>query len=148
MRHAAWLGLAGAILTIGCGSDSTPGPSGGAGGQAGGGTQTTGGSGGSDSSETGGVGGASTGSCIYDGQTYAEGSSFPATDGCNTCSCANGMVMCTEMACDPTGGMSCAGQPCGAQACTIEVECFVPPCLPIDGYCDANGQCVEAPPSC
>ena len=148
MKNSALLGVAGAILAIGCGSDSTPGPSGGAGGQAAGGTQATGGSGGSDPSGTGGVGGSPGGSCTYDGQTYADGSSFPATDGCNTCSCSSGVVACTLMACETAGTGDCAGQPCGAQACTIEVECFVPPCLPVDGYCDTNGQCVEVPPSC
>jgi hypothetical protein len=158
MRTSVWLGLTGAILAIGCGSDSTPGPDGGGGAageasQAGGGAGRDGpdGSGGIDASETGGAGGAPAGSCTYDGQTYAAGSSFPATDGCNTCSCADGMVACTEMACAPdgTGGSSgCAGQPCGAQACTIEVQCLVPPCLPRDGYCDASGQCVAEVPNC
>ncbi len=154
MRNAAWLGLAGAIFAIGCGSDSTPGPGEGSGGQGAGGASATGGSAGSDGSATGGdngSGGAAAGSCEYYGQTYADGSSFPADDGCNTCGCNNGMVACTLMACEPagTGGsIGCAGQPCGAQACTIEVQCFAPPCLPVDGYCDASGQCVEAPPSC
>ena len=145
MKRAAWLGLAGAILTIGCGTDSTPDPGGGG---AAGDASLTGGTGGSDGSAVGGGGGAPAGSCVYDGTTYAEGSSFPATDGCNTCSCTDGMVVCTEMACAAGGNPDCAGQPCGAQACTIEVQCLVPPCVPIAGYCDANGQCVETPPSC
>jgi len=37
--------------------------------------------------------------CSYDGQTYAEGASFPSTDGCNTCSCGAGGVACTKRAC-------------------------------------------------
>jgi pacifastin inhibitor LCMII len=38
--------------------------------------------------------------CVYDGMTYEIGDSFPADDGCNTCSCdADGSVACTEMAC-------------------------------------------------
>ena len=38
--------------------------------------------------------------CDYDGNTYEIGESFPATDGCNTCSCMeNGNVACTKMAC-------------------------------------------------
>lgn len=46
------------------------------------------------------TGGATT--CSYGGKTYAEGASFPATDGCNTCTCgAGGMVGCTKMACPP-----------------------------------------------
>jgi len=38
--------------------------------------------------------------CEYDGQTYKPGDSFDATDGCNTCSCDDGAVSCTEIACD------------------------------------------------
>jgi hypothetical protein len=38
--------------------------------------------------------------CTYDSVVYYEGDTFPATDGCNTCSCTSGEVVCTEMACD------------------------------------------------
>lgn len=38
--------------------------------------------------------------CVYGKQTYAVGESFPADDGCNTCSCTSGgLVACTDMAC-------------------------------------------------
>lgn len=37
--------------------------------------------------------------CSYDGTTYDSGTSFGSIDGCNTCSCSNGSVFCTEMAC-------------------------------------------------
>jgi hypothetical protein len=38
--------------------------------------------------------------CSYGGKTYAVGDSFPATDGCNTCSCGEGgSVACTKIAC-------------------------------------------------
>lgn len=37
--------------------------------------------------------------CIYNGVTYESGSSIAATDGCNSCSCEDGEVACTEMAC-------------------------------------------------
>jgi len=41
--------------------------------------------------------------CEYGGKPYAAGQSFPALDGCNTCTCeSNGFVSCSEMAC-PTG---------------------------------------------
>jgi hypothetical protein len=46
--------------------------------------------------------------CDYGGALYEEGESFPADDGCNTCSCgSDGRVMCTLKAClcpdeDPT----------------------------------------------
>lgn len=44
--------------------------------------------------------GACVTTCTYDGTEYLPGDSFPAADGCNTCSCgANGMVGCTKMAC-------------------------------------------------
>ncbi len=36
-------------------------------------------------------------SCSYKGKTYAQGESFP--DACNSCSCDNGQVACTMMAC-------------------------------------------------
>jgi hypothetical protein len=54
--------------------------------------------------------------CKYDGKGYALGESFPATDGCNTCSCEKtGSISCTEIACSndaggaPGGGASDAG---------------------------------------
>ncbi len=38
--------------------------------------------------------------CIYAGQQRPSGTSFPALDGCNTCTCGDdGVVGCTEMAC-------------------------------------------------
>lgn len=40
--------------------------------------------------------------CTYDGKTYKEGETFPATDGCNTCQCTNGQVGCTKMNCKKT----------------------------------------------
>lgn len=40
------------------------------------------------------------GVCKYDGQVYEAGASFPASDGCNTCTCGpDGSVACTEKAC-------------------------------------------------
>lgn len=38
--------------------------------------------------------------CLYSGKFYNSGSKFSSVDGCNTCSCNNGVVSCTEMACD------------------------------------------------
>lgn len=37
--------------------------------------------------------------CNYGGNTYAEGDTFPATDGCNTCTCTNGNAACGTNAC-------------------------------------------------
>ena len=40
--------------------------------------------------------------CSYDGKGHAVGASFPATDGCNTCTCGEGgSVGCTKIACLP-----------------------------------------------
>ena len=38
--------------------------------------------------------------CLYNGQNYQNGQGFPADDGCNSCSCVDGQVACTTMACD------------------------------------------------
>src|SRR5262245_19935924 len=39
-------------------------------------------------------------SCSRDGVTYPVGATFPAGDGCNTCSCSSsGQVICTRCAC-------------------------------------------------
>lgn len=70
------------LLAAGCGgSVEGAGPSGAAGG-------------------SGGSGGAAGNGCVYAGTTYPVGASFPASDGCNSCSCgAGGQVSCTAMAC-------------------------------------------------
>lgn len=38
-------------------------------------------------------------SCQYNGKTYKSGEGFPAEDGCNSCSCDDGKIGCTLMAC-------------------------------------------------
>jgi hypothetical protein len=40
-----------------------------------------------------------TSKCIYNGITYLQGESFKSEDGCNSCSCYNGKIACTLMAC-------------------------------------------------
>lgn len=37
--------------------------------------------------------------CTYRGKTYKSGERFPATDGCNSCSCDKGRIACTTIAC-------------------------------------------------
>lgn len=37
--------------------------------------------------------------CTYKGNTYPASVSFPAGDGCNTCSCQDGQALCTLVAC-------------------------------------------------
>ena len=38
-------------------------------------------------------------SCNYNGKIYKPGEGFKDVDGCNSCSCENGQVSCTLMAC-------------------------------------------------
>ena len=38
--------------------------------------------------------------CPYQGWSYEHGESFDAGDGCNMCICNDGLIECTEMACD------------------------------------------------
>ena len=40
--------------------------------------------------------------CSYDGQSYGIGEDFPATDGCNTCTCSEDGVLCSEIGCTTT----------------------------------------------
>lgn len=40
--------------------------------------------------------------CIQNGVTFNDGASFDATDGCNTCRCSNGQVICTTDDCTKT----------------------------------------------
>jgi len=83
-------------LAVGCGSvmNSADG-GGGAGGSSGGATGT----GGGGTTGTGGTGGIA---CTHNGVGYPAGATFPAGDGCNSCSCAaNGQVACTLIACQP-----------------------------------------------
>ena len=47
--------------------------------------------------------------CDYGGATYAVGDSFDASDGCNSCSCSEDGVACTDMdcaGCVDAGGIS------------------------------------------
>lgn len=78
--------------------------------------------------------------CEYNGESYDLGETFTAADGCNTCSCDDEGVSCTEMGCS-----SCQGeQPdCGAPppGCTVDTVCLG------DGWsCELRCDCSEAPP--
>lgn len=37
--------------------------------------------------------------CEYNGKKYNNNDSFPSIDGCNSCGCDNGQIVCTTMAC-------------------------------------------------
>ncbi len=40
-----------------------------------------------------------TNQCDYENETYQDGDKFPDKDGCNTCTCTNGEIACTEIYC-------------------------------------------------
>lgn len=77
--------------------------------------------------------------CNYEGVHYDPGTSFPAADGCNTCSCGNnGMAVCTKIAC--TAG-------CGPGKCPAGQYCS----WPVDAQCgqsNAAGSCKVKPDAC
>ena len=37
--------------------------------------------------------------CEFEGQTYDDSESWIAPDGCNTCTCVDGITSCTAVAC-------------------------------------------------
>ncbi len=53
--------------------------------------------------------------CKYNGKEYKDGETFEADDGCNTCRCTDGKVICTLMACE---------EPCKeeVQTCYVRAE--------------------------
>jgi len=64
--------------------------------------------------------------CLYDGVQYANDEGFPSSDGCNTCSCTNGEVVCTLMACEQSSCIEteeqCIGKEDGTE-CEMGVLC-------------------------
>lgn len=48
--------------------------------------------------------------CAYGGAFYSYGESFPATDGCNTCTCIEGGVVCTKILCPSPKGCTYDGK--------------------------------------
>jgi len=84
-----------------------------------GGSGISGSSGAGGQSNTGGGPGTADASfgCSYNGVQYAGGETFPSVDGCNTCSCTQAGVACTDRACIPeagTGdGAACTDAPIG-----------------------------------
>ncbi len=78
--------------------------------------------------------------CEYNGETYDVGETFPAGDGCNTCTCMEGgEVACTEIACpDPQMLCEATGGRWDEQSCG-HYECgFPPPCDAIIPGCDCG----------
>jgi hypothetical protein len=77
--------------------------------------------------------------CDYGGKHYGSGTTFPASDGCNTCSCnTSGAAVCTSQTCSggACGGLTGAKCPSG-QYCSFASGC---------GASDQQGTC-QAPPT-
>ena len=86
------------VVTTACGGTALTGPGDGNAGAAGTGNAGTGNAGTGNAGAS--SGGAPGSSCVYQGKSYPAGSSFPASDGCNACTCqSSGMVACTARAC-------------------------------------------------
>lgn len=96
-------------------------------------------------SENGNSGGAP---CDYDGVTYQSGDTFPSSDGCNTCACSDGRVICTLRACaDPQWFYTCGDPVCGLghrpdpNLRDCDTEQAGDPCSPIGDRCDPYDDC-------
>jgi hypothetical protein len=119
LRSFAYYFLAVAVTTA-CGGTVLSGP-GGEGNSGGAGSAAAGSATAGSAAAGGSSGGASGGLCLYEGKSYPAGSTFPASDGCNACSCQmSGAVYCTARACDndcSASGAEYAGVLQKAKAC-------------------------------
>ncbi|MBK8258989.1 MAG: hypothetical protein IPK82_40810 [Polyangiaceae bacterium] len=108
----------------------------------------------SAASALGGCGPIVTGeTCFYDGENHNFGEEFPSTDGCNTCTCTEYGVACTDMACTTgcewqgnfyeVGESFPAGDGCNTCSCDENglVGCTAIWCQP---ECEYNGQTYPA----
>jgi len=96
--------------------------------------------------------------CNYNAMTYNQGQSFLCTDGCNHCTCYNGIVTCSKIACTSTGTqptpIQClyggktyhegdswrATDECNTCSCTSgQVHCTSLPCT--SGSCSSDTDC-------
>jgi hypothetical protein len=90
--------------------------------------------------------------CRVGDTTYDVGDSFPAEDGCNTCTCeVGGDVACTTLACTCQGDYpDCAPPPDG---CSLDYVCDATGQWSCEVTCDECGQqppisCEPLPPNC
>lgn len=69
-------------------------------------------------------------SCQVAGQTFPDGGAVPSDDSCNSCACADGDVVCTDVDCEPDG-------------CDLYLEVA-------DGVCSrpADDPCIGQDPDC
>ena len=103
--------------------------------------------------------------CMYMGRTYQAGDVFPAGDNCNSCTCNDGQVACTLLACvdggvpdGPTPGacaptQGCpAGPACGGLCCDTGERCENGVCMcgqnPACGTGDDEGSCDPETTAC
>jgi len=77
--------------------------------------------------------------CTYEGRPYPGGATFPATDGCNTCSCSEAGVACTKIACPVTDGGAMTGVCTPGQDQTCNEN---PAISSLRGRCQPDGTCV------
>ncbi|MCK6509583.1 hypothetical protein L6R29_06415 [Myxococcota bacterium] len=86
------------------------------------------------------------GVCVYNGQRYKEGESFPAGDGCNTCTCRGGSALCSKMPCT---GKSCGGlvPPGVDNSCPDDQYCQYS-LTAMCGAADHPGVCMPKPTGC
>ena len=73
------------------------------------------------------------GACMYGSLIYANGEAFLSTDGCDTCSCSDGAVVCTTRGCPPSNECGAIGTRyqetlARAKSCTPQAEFFY--CVP------------------
>lgn len=113
------------------------------------------------------TGGSSAGGCDLGGKHYAINQGFPSADGCNSCSCTQSGIVCTDRACVGYGGSGGVGGTAGTggsggtggtagtggiggiggggNQCNASVGCLQVPCACLDE--DADGQCDNHCPS-
>lgn len=140
MKPSRWsLGIAVFVMGAGlwrCGGSTSGGTTSGGGGSAGASSGSGGNATGGDDTD------GST--CEVDGQTYEEGASFPASDGCNTCTClGGGGVVCTQIACP--GETPCGGW--RGDTCNEDEYCAYEPGQHC-GAADATSVCRPRPTGC
>ncbi|MEP6653399.1 MAG: hypothetical protein ABJA82_08580 [Myxococcales bacterium] len=88
--------------------------------------------------------------CLYDGKVRLGGEAFPATDGCNSCSCTGGGVACTTKACPstPPAADKCLRAGCSGELCVEESKAagLVTTCEWRPEYaCYKNAACERQP---
>jgi hypothetical protein len=81
-------------------------------------------------------------SCEAAGQTFPDGSGVPSGDSCNTCSCADGSVVCTLALCEPVFCALFVEESDGVCSRFPNDPCISqdPDCVDDGGSCEAAGQ--------